>query len=356
MNKSPDYNCYAYLRSFTTAPENNHNRIVRSTIILAVLILAILIQEGCKEEPSSSCALLEFQTISPEQITHKLAISGGMISSTRFDQITEQGVVWDYDRSPSIQSNQGRSINRSMSTKYYCTLTRLTAERNYFVRAYIINGKDTVYANEKEFYTPAGGSIKLADIDGNIYYADTIGSLIWMNENLAVTRYNDGTAIPNIKDPDQWAIRKSAAYCSYDNDSIKGYIYGYLYNFYAVTDDRKLCPAGWHVASDLEWQTLGNIMGGNTVAGAKLKEKGTTHWASPNLVLPNANNFCALPNGSLSCLTNQFQEIGRTAFWWSATDNVDGPYKYYMTFSNSGLYTYNGVKTYGYGVRCIKDQ
>ena len=132
------------------------------------------------------------------------------------------------------------------------------------------------------------------DIDGNIYHTVTIGNQVWMVENLKTTRYNDGTAIPNVTDSSVWSKLSTPAYCWYNNDasSYKA-TYGALYNWYAV-NVQKLCPKGWHVASNAEFYALNSFLDGEC---GKLKEAGTIHWYSPNKGATNETGFTALPGG-----------------------------------------------------------
>ena len=124
--------------------------------------------------------------------------------------------------------------------------------------------------------------VVVQDIDGNNYLTVTIGTQIWMAENLRTTKYNDGTAIPLVTDNTTWANLTTPAYCWYNNDAkTNGSTYGALYNWYSV-NTKKLCPTGWHVPNDTEWTTLTTYLGGTAVAGGKLKETGTAHWYSPN--------------------------------------------------------------------------
>src|SRR5574344_55140 len=85
----------------------------------------------------------------------------------------------------------------------------------------------------------------VTDIDGNVYHTITIGTQTWMVENLKVSKYNDGTAIPNVTDATAWAALTTGAYCDYNNDVANGTKYGHLYNWYAVNTG-KLAPSGWH--------------------------------------------------------------------------------------------------------------
>ena len=137
----------------------------------------------------------------------------------------------------------------------------------------------------------------LKDIEGNVYPAVIIGTQVWMAENLKTTKYNDGMAIPLVSDNNAWEALKTPGYCWYNNDAAANKNrFGALYNWYTV-NTKKLCPAGWHVPNDKEWTTLRTYLGGEEIAGGKLKETGTTHWTSPNTDATNQTGFTALPGG-----------------------------------------------------------
>ncbi len=141
----------------------------------------------------------------------------------------------------------------------------------------------------------------LTDIDGNVYRTIKIGNQWWLAENLKVTHYRNGNPIIKLiaDEPNwsSWASMLNGACCAYEyNDSLAN-IYGYLYNWFAVADPRKISPEGWHVPNDDEWNSLIKFLGGESVAGGKLKEAGTSHWLSPNNGATNESGFTAFPGG-----------------------------------------------------------
>jgi uncharacterized protein (TIGR02145 family) len=204
----------------------------------------------------------------------------------------------------------------------------------------------------------------LQDADGNVYHVDTIGTQIWMVENLKTTHYNDNSPITQVTDPAAWTGLTTAAYCWYSNDAgTYKNTYGALYNWYAVNSG-KLCPAGWHVPSDAEWTTLINYLGGTTMAGGKLKETGTAHWATPNTGADNRMGFTALPGGSRFVGTSilftngVFYANGSYGFWWSSTENASKTteaWHQYLTSGSAGVVRQTGSKGLGFSVRCIKN-
>jgi len=137
----------------------------------------------------------------------------------------------------------------------------------------------------------------MTDVDGNNYKTIKIGNQEWMAENLKTTKYKDGTSIPLFTAATPMANFTSPGYCWYNSDSATyRNSYGALYNWYAVNTG-KLAPTGWHVPTEAEWNTLIAYLGGESVAGGKLKEAGTSHWSSPNTGATNEVGFSALPGG-----------------------------------------------------------
>ncbi len=151
------------------------------------------------------------------------------------------------------------------------------------------------------------------DYDGNAYDTVMIGTQVWLKENLRVTHYNNGDLIPNITGNTEWAATATGARCYYNNDSASyDPVYGVLYNWYAVSDSRHLCPAGWHVSGNAEWQAAENYLGGDVIAGGKMKEEGTLHWLSPNTGATNASRFTGLPGGCAILSIRYFPRFLRT--------------------------------------------
>jgi len=199
----------------------------------------------------------------------------------------------------------------------------------------------------------------VSDIDGNIYHTVTIGTQVWMVENLKVTHYRNGDAIPNVTNGITWGDLTTGAYCDYDNTSGNSAIYGRLYNFYAVADSRNISPTGWHVPSNPEYQILIDYLGGSTVAGGKMKESGTTHWLEPNTDASNQSGFTGLPGGfRYRGGEDNYSWIGSYGYWWSSSEaDATGAWHRYLRYNSEeiNLYDYCYHKAYGFSVRCIKD-
>lgn len=196
----------------------------------------------------------------------------------------------------------------------------------------------------------------LNDIDGNIYNVVKIGDQFWMAENLNVTHYSNGDSIQYLTNNTEWTSTLSGAYCNYNNDESNIETYGRLYNWYAVNDNRNIAPEGWHVATDADWQTLVDYLGGSDVAGGKLKESGTQHWENPNTGATNESGFTALPGGYRYSYIGNFYYLGYEGYIWSSTEksNAVGG-KIFLRYNNTEATLGDGLKNYGFSVRCIKD-
>jgi uncharacterized protein (TIGR02145 family) len=196
----------------------------------------------------------------------------------------------------------------------------------------------------------------ITDKDGNVYTSVTIGTQVWMVENLKSTKYNDGTGIPNVTENTAWANLTTPGYCWYNNDvSTYKATYGALYNWYTLNTG-KLCPIGWHVPSDAEWTTLTTFLGGENIAGGKLKEAGTTHWLSPNTDATNETGFTALPGGLRGYSNGIFISIGQYGYWWSSSLDFGNQFFGRNLFNNTSLVWKSAFdKQSGLSIRCLKD-
>jgi len=211
-----------------------------------------------------------------------------------------------------------------------------------------------LFSGREQLQETGGDTVR--DIDGNVYRTVKIGKQIWMAENLKVKHYRNGEDIPNVSDNATWEGLTTGAYCEYCNDVENAAIYGRLYNWYAVNDSRHLAPLGWHVPSDNEWRTLVDRLGGNEIAGGKMKEVGTGHWKSPNTGATNRSGFSALPGGGRDSI-GSFSKMGEVVYFWSCTWNPDGAGNRILSWRSSNSDSLNiclNPKN-GFSVRCVKD-
>jgi uncharacterized protein (TIGR02145 family) len=195
----------------------------------------------------------------------------------------------------------------------------------------------------------------LTDIDGNTYKTVTIGTQVWTAENLNVEHYRNGDQIPHVQDIEVWKKLKTGAWCYYKNNPENEKTYGKLYNWYAANDPRGLAPEGWHIPSDVEWQTLiYYFLGGDGIAGGKLKA--TTLWKSPNTGATNERGFTAFPGGLFSSQYGRYYVDGETGSFWSSSEDDDANAWFRSLYYNySNVYRENANKVDGLSCRCVKD-
>jgi uncharacterized protein (TIGR02145 family) len=316
-------------------------------IPLALFGVLLILTNACKKDDDSN--LIPVLTTSAElNIMVTSATGGGNITSDGGVTVTSRGVCWSTDITPTISDNH--TTDGAGIGSFTSNITGLTENTRYYVRAYATNSKGTGYGGAISFITAA-----VADIDGNIYHSITIGSQVWLLENLKTTKYNNGDPIPNITSNTGWLHLTTGAYCSYDNNDSNATTYGLLYNRYAVFDSRNIAPTGWHVASDEEWTILSDYLGGDSIAGGKLKETGTTHWISPNTGATNETGFTGLPGG-FRHKSGDFDDIGRSGSWWTlGLDNEGHCWERWLYNDSPEVDRSLDDEALGFSVRCIKD-
>ena len=244
--------------------------------------------------------------------------------------------------------------------------------KNYFLKyslsllfATIVGCSINKEDNPTPFVTVPGPIV--TDVDGNVYQSVKIGDQSWIKSNLDVSKYSDGTPIPEVSNPADWKNLTTGAWCYYNNDPAIGAIYGKLYNWYAavgIYDEaslenpdlrKKLAPTGWHVPTDDEWTELTTCLGGENVAGAKMKVTGTALWQIPNTSATNESGFTALPGGYLYS-GGSFNFMRYLGYWWCISE-----YNTYLARTRD-MYYHDGYanrnfepKDSGFSVRCVKD-
>ncbi len=263
----------------------------------------------------------------------------------------------------------------------------LTPCTTYTYRVYSFNsvGNSLTYSNEVTIITSNSTAINVpgpdvTDIDGNTYQSITNCGLTFTKQNLNVSKYSDGTPIPQVTDPTQWANLSTGAWCYYNNDPVNSAVYGKLYNWYAVAGiydaasianpalRKNLAPAGWHVPSDGEWSSLINCLdpnadGGNIVpnlAGGKMKTTGTIQagtglWQSPNTDATNVSGFSGLPAGYRD-YDGTFYLFGSFGIWWSSSEFLISNVWTRHQYSNLGsAFRNTSAKEGGFSLRCLRD-
>ena len=195
----------------------------------------------------------------------------------------------------------------------------------------------------------------VVDQDGNTYKTIVIGSQEWMSENLKTSTYSNGEPIPNVTDPNQWSNVTTGAWAHYNNDSQNECPYGKLYNWHTLVHPSNVCPAGWHVPTDAEWNILTDYLGGPSAAGGKMKSTGTQYWLSPNTDATNQSGFSGLPGG-YRAFNGNFYDLGSMGWWWREFEGDFNPWNRLLSYQSNGVSrSVNNNYNNGFSVRCLKD-
>ena len=328
---------------------------------LVALSGAIMVVTACKKSKELTLSAPTVNTWWAVNVSQTWATLEGGVTANNQTTI----VTFEYDTTTTYGHNIKSipdTIDGNKVVDVVSNITGLIPGTKYHFRVIAVNstgmtnGKDTTFttagtSGNRIIFNPNLTYGSLSDIDGNIYKTIQIGNQTWMAENLKTTRFNDGTAIPLVKDVVAWTELSTPGYCWYTNDSVS---YGAMYNWFTINTGN-LCPAGWHVPSDVEWTTLTTYLGGDTIAGNKLKEIGTIHWQSPNTGSTNESGFSALPGGYRGN-DGSFTGIRKDGYLWTSSESslIDAFYR--VLFYDSGnSVSGNSDKKDGLNVRCLKD-
>ena len=293
------------------------------------------------------------QTFPITSVTETSATSGWNVTDLGGGQILNGYLIWSLTPNPTLNT-PNINLFAFLGVNKTHTMTNLLPNTTYYVRSAVTSGNsgNTGYGDVKVFTTLDTPTI-------------TNGTQVWSNTNLDVTTYRDGTPIPQVTDPIAWANLTTGAWCYYDNSSTDGATYGKLYNWYAVagihdndpnTPNKVLAPTGWHVPSDAEWTTLITYLGGENIAGGKMKATGTTLWQTPNTAATNLSGFNGLPGGFRD-ESGSFNSKGFMGGWRSSTESDQTNAFERLISANSGSVTRCSLcsKIDGSSVRLVRD-
>lgn len=325
---------------------------------------------------TSPVMLATVTTADVTSITETTAVSGGNITDDGGGTVTARGVCWSStSQTPTVSDS--KTEDGSGKGIFISNITGLEPGTTYNVRAYAENSAGIQYGPLKSFPTEQVKTV--TDIDGNVYNIITIGDQQWLQENLKTTRYRNGDLIPTNLNDNDWDNTLSGAYAIYPHELIDGMnssaevlsAYGALYNWYAVSDARGLCPDGWHVPTRNEWFALEQYLMDNgfnydgTTSGGKYAKAltATKDWvqstvtgAVGNTDYPekrNSTGFTALPAGYR--LSN-FSSFGYGGYWWTSTTYQPvNSYAFYLRNNSVVGGQEAWVHRFGYSVRCLKD-
>jgi uncharacterized protein (TIGR02145 family) len=326
----------------------------------------------------TSLCLPTITTNTPISIGIDSVVIGGDILNDGGSSIVLRGVCYSTTSNPNmgdLRTEDGTGIG-TFST----ILRNLSPSTTYYARSYAKNSRGVVvYGNEVSFSTGTPtpgircpGTPSVTDIDGNLYNTVQIGNQCWTQSNLTVSKYCNGDNIPNLTDNTLWSqtnTSSTGAWCNYNNDANNGTTYGKLYNWYAVNDSRGLCPTGWHVPTDSEWNIMVKYLDPNadTAAvgwqntNAAIALKSTTGWSSQGAVVTNTSGFSALPGGD-RYPDGSWGAAYYYGLWWSSSE--DGPgsawyrflhYIYAEVNRTNNYHLLNDPKRHGFSVRCLRD-
>jgi uncharacterized protein (TIGR02145 family) len=306
-----------------------------------------------------------FGSKSSTAATYRAIINPNLLSTV---VTLEYGTSTDYGSAVTATPNQ---IDGSTNTSISATITGLSSNTTYHIRIKAVNEAGVTYGDDNTFMPPN----PVVDADGNSYNTVIIGSQTWMERNLEVTKFNDATDIPLVTDDNLWAGLTSSGYCWYFNDesSSKGTLYGALYNWYAANSG-KLCPAGWHVPSQVDWTALEDFLsingynydGSFSYNGYAIALANTTGWNySSSSGAPgnndfqekrNISGFTAVPAGVRDANQLLFGARGYYAIFWTSTPvSADMAYDRGIDYSLSSLGTGMVNKRSGFSIRCVKN-
>lgn len=315
------------------------------TPVLISIFAASMIIAGCsKDNTEKNGRIPEVRTLDVTGVTSFTAYISGEVISEGDATVTERGFCFSTSPDPKITDSKKRTGEGEGS--YNSELKSLSENTPYYLRAYAINAMGTAYGDVVSFTTQP----TITDREGNKYSTVKIGTQTWMAESLESITFSNGEFISLT---DSYNIITPAC-CSFMNDPLISAEYGRLYNWYAASDPRNICPAGWHVPSDEEWMTLVNFLGGFDVAAPKMKESGTAHWIQD----PGSNNssgFTALGSGKRE--ETFFGDLNWfTFFWTKSSSEYSDRYGigYWFDLSNT-MYRSNLDKPARYSIRCVKD-
>ncbi|MCZ4695652.1 hypothetical protein DWB61_13140 [Ancylomarina euxinus] len=289
------------------------------------------------------------------------------------DEILENGICWSNNSNPTIENNKIMSSEKMGEQNL--KIEDLDNNEEIFVRAYSTTEYETTYSDELSFTLWLGAPGEpVTDIDGNAYKTVKIGNQVWMLENLQVKHYNNGDEIPLVTlDEDQkWLNTESGMYCKYEDNDNFGDYYGFLYNGYAVTDERKIAPEGYNIPSYKEWNELYHYLGHDKFPYYMLMEFVYQAWdynkpydPEYHLRFKDLSNFGGLPGGwrffkdENSNKATAYSKLITKAIWWSksgqAAQEVSRIFEYRIYKGNQSTLITQVPETAGLSIRCIKD-
>jgi len=303
------------------------------------------------DTPATPWAVPTIYTDSITSLSHNMAEVACNVVNNGGSPVTSRGICWGYIQNPTI-ANQ-HAMGGSGTGSYTVVISGIYPSSTYYIRSFAVNAAGITYGNQLTINTPAPPSYPVYDIDGNGYDTIRIGNQYWLKQNLTTSRYTDGDSIAQAATQAEWPglISGGTGWLSSSNYPA---FYGKLYNWYAVTTDN-LCPVGWRVPTDGDFNVLIQYLNGANSAGDKLKLADTQYWINNTFTATNSSEFSAYPGGMRSTW-GSFQNIGTQANFWSASESsITHASSKQLLNTSTGITTQNADKKSGFSVRCIGD-
>lgn len=282
------------------------------------------------------------------------AISGGTFTSAGGSSEAECGICWDVVQGPTTGSNKV-FYHSSDIFSFTSIMTGLAPNTTYFARAYVSNPAGTVYGNEISLTTTSN----VTDVENRTYHTVNIGTQVWLMENLATTKFNDGSPIPQVTSQPTWDNLSTPAYCWFNNEKPPADDFrGPLYNWHAVNSG-KLCPAGFHVPTAGDWDVLMEYLGGPSAAAGEMLKPNEMQWGDVEYgVMSDSCLFWGILCGTRDTITG-FQGAGgcgvyeSSHFWSSTPEGTSQAWAFVLYMGSTDKHEFS--RKNGYSVRCLKD-
>jgi uncharacterized protein (TIGR02145 family) len=330
------------------------------------LMTFLLFIVSCTKDPVDEGSMIQLKAV--DFLTQSTATFSGDIFG-EMEHVERMGFCWSISPRPELDdNNEILPVEIGLFSK---EITGLQPEKKYYARAFYEIEGEVFYSNQISFTLPE----TIEDFEGNEYATVRIGNQVWFAENLRSAFYRNGDPIDNGTLMGNFSTLQQPKFLfSYKDNPGMVDDYGHLYTWFAIMDNRGICPAGWRVPDRNDWHRLslqldaltrsfGDLQPGqyqiSAHAGGSMKTTGTIEnkqglWQAPNAGATNRSRFSVVPGGWRDP-SGAFDGMGFNATFWSAT-SVDAQMAqmFYTHFNNSGFHTNTFSKHNGYSVRCVR--